>query len=1612
MGIFILHATALLALPILSLILRLLAKSKKERCYLAPGCEPETNSGVRAFLDAMVWRHPKAAFDDLRPAAGSFNMANVQRLSVHVIKLRDMPEGVLVLSGLSRIWKSHVCDLVLRGADGNVMGIHDFLCLLEWTGAEAVIPDPTPEDIAIGTPSFNIVAKAKTSCWELNRLDLVLPKLSVIENGISWVSLPQTAQENGVSVTMTSIHVTAEEKTNKKNDVKARSLLLMAPPNEHQLTFKVKKSVGASTGAQNMAFMTAPSISSTNDVNTANPAYEASTISSNVNTASPQVSTANFSDNDVEYRAQRNQDGRFKNQNNTRKHGNNEDTSSKEMLAIDGVGFDWSDMAEEKVQTNMALMAFLDSENGVLFSKEVAVIKREVACKDYELNVLKNDSKQNSDDSFVKEQVSEDTSSFVESPLNVDKETAFSVDKKIEFVKPKNYANQLESQLVATGTISDEFAGTQRNLNADVKDDPHNEDDDKDKFEDDSSPKEVNAARKHVNTASLEVNTGHFELNVVDPLLNIASSSDPHSPTDMFKLGASDTLEATNVVFYSDRDAPKVNLGNIPNSYGVPTTSHTRIYKDHPIKNVTGEMQSSVQTRRMTKPTYEKGFLSDVYEEKTYVEAMQEELLQFKLQQVWILVDLPYGKKAIGKNRQEEGLDYEEVFALVARIEANRLFLAYASFMGFLVYQMDVKSAFLYRTIKEEIYVTQPPGFKDPDYPNKVLQGGQGTLWAASSSKSMDKYVKEILKKFNYSDVKSASTPVDLEKHLVKDGDVNDVDVHLYRSMIGSLMYLTASRPDIMFVVYSCSRFQVTLKTSHLLAVKRIFRYLKGKPTLGLWYPRDSSFELVAYTDSDYAGAIQDRKSITRDKYSGFKINCWIRVIYVSLNRQFWETASSSTSENGEIKKTATINGRVKSVTEASIRRHLKLENSKSISNLPNTEIFEQLALMGVSKGYSEVDVPLFPAMLVQGPVLQSDPTISPPLISLPLMVPTPPHDSPLPRGNTPGSKDGRMTLNEMTALCTSLSKKVESLESDLKQTKLTYNDVYTKLIIKVKKLEHKVKSSKARKRVRLNFSKAEDDLEDPSKQERKIAQIDKDEGITLVKGVAFRDVKKTPRLIRSTTTLQPLPSIDPKDKGKGVLVKEELVKVKRRDQGLAQIESDAELAQRLYEEEIDANHELAARLTYEEQKQFIIQERAKLLAEFFKRRKKQFAAERINTSQKRKASTSSVTSSHVVKRTRSALPQTSGSTTHPSLFMGDDEESDDDDAFVEIQLVTPLHFAVVITSLGNLGRRSVAPTTEGSNTQDLLLHLRMCSVMPFIRISFLSLLVHTMPHISKEVESLSDDQLTAKISVLHYSRLKGYKEKVANITGLELQVAASKKHVSRLNDKLTSSDASFAKYKTKGNRRKKKIKSLGKGLDNLHAEVARLSAALNQATILEAERDEEILQLKATPSVQGEPLSLVSSDGFERGLSMHQTKDEFVAVLMKMIFEYAAEPLSVILQLEPEKLVHLANIPILRSTRVSPTIAKELTVTYVSESLELFTNVNLTVSTVSFEHNKEMGISIALDDVTELVEVGLGHVPSGPDDVMVALSAHEKGNGLDSFFTASEEAVVNPPRV
>ncbi|GJY24833.1 putative ribonuclease H-like domain-containing protein [Tanacetum coccineum] len=389
------------------------------------------------------------------------------------------------------------------------------------------------------------------------------------------------------------------------------------------------------------------------------------------------------------------------------------------------------------------------------------------------------------------------------------------------------------------------------------EDGPNEENGDKDKFEDDNSLKEDRTAEQQVNIASPEVNT------VVSPV-NTAS------PKDM--LGASQSFEATYLEYFNDEDELEVDLGNILSSYTVPTTPNIRIHKDHPIENVIGDVKSSVQTRRMSKPTSKQGFLSAV-------EAMQEELLQFKLQQVFRnkkdergIVIRNKARLVAQDYRQEEGIDYDEVFAPV--------------------------SAFLYGTIEEEVYVTQPPGFKDPDHLDKVykvvkaLYGlhqaprawyetlanyllGNGFQRGKNDQTLFIKRQKGdiLLLQIYVDDIIFGSTNKELctgfEK-LMKDkfqmSSIGELTFFLGLQIYDwvSLMYLTTSRPDIMFAVCACAKFQVTPKTSHLIDVKRIFKYLKGKPTLGLWYSRDSPFELVSYTDSDYAGATQDRKSTTR----------------------------------------------------------------------------------------------------------------------------------------------------------------------------------------------------------------------------------------------------------------------------------------------------------------------------------------------------------------------------------------------------------------------------------------------------------------------------------------------------------------------------------------------------------------------------------------------------------------------------------------------------------------------------------------------------------------------------------------------------------------------------
>ncbi|GJR09866.1 putative ribonuclease H-like domain-containing protein [Tanacetum coccineum] len=356
-----------------------------------------------------------------------------------------------------------------------------------------------------------------------------------------------------------------------------------------------------------------------------------------------------------------------------------------------------------------------------------------------------------------------------------------------------------------------------------------------DKERTNSSTQDINTARPSINTANTNINTGSLSINTVSP--NMPS------------------LEETGIFdgAYDDEDVgAEADLNSLETTMNVSPIPTTRIHRDHPKDQIIRDLNLAAQTRRMIN-FYEENVMNEpkkliqALADPSWIESMQEELLQFQLQKVWTLVDLPNGKRAIGtkwvfRNKKDErGI-------------------------------MDRKSAFLYDTIEEEVYVCQPLGFKDPHQAlyglhqaprawyetlstylleNRFRRGTiDKTLFIKKNKDnaqeipdefyeqkkdgifiSQDKYVANILKKFDFVTVKTASTLMEPNKALIKDEEAKDVDVHLYRSIIGSLMYLTSSRPDITFVV--CA------------------------------YARDSPFDLEAFSDSDYAGSSLDRKSTT-----------------------------------------------------------------------------------------------------------------------------------------------------------------------------------------------------------------------------------------------------------------------------------------------------------------------------------------------------------------------------------------------------------------------------------------------------------------------------------------------------------------------------------------------------------------------------------------------------------------------------------------------------------------------------------------------------------------------------------------------------------------------------
>nr|GEU41770.1 uncharacterized mitochondrial protein AtMg00810-like [Tanacetum cinerariifolium] len=458
-------------------------------------------------------------------------------------------------------------------------------------------------------------------------------------------------------------------------------------------------------------------------------------------------------------------------------------------------------------------------------------------------------------------------------------------------------------------------------------------------------------------------------------------------------------------------------------------------------------------------------------------------------------------------HRQEEGIDYDEVFAPVARIEAIMIFLVFASFMGCIVYQIDVKSAFLYGTIEEEMSSIGDLTFF---LGLQVKQSEEGIFI------SQDKYVAKILKKFDLSSVKTASTLIETQKTLVKDEEATDVDVHLYRSMIGSLMYLTASRPDIM--------------------------YLKSQPKLGLWYPRDSPFNLEAYSDSDYVRANLDRKPTT----GGYQFLCR-RLISWQCKKQ---TIVATFTTKAEYVVATNCCGQEIGLGD----RHRRQETTLGVHMLRLDDLTD--------------------------------------------FVPPTPHDSPLLRGHIPGSDEGRPNLLELMNICTQLSNRVLALE----EAKTTQDKVITRLKLRVRMLEKKRKartSQPIKRRLfkgRVETSTDKSLGEDASKQRR---NDDKTEELNLTDGA---DTEVT---VEDKGNGEKGGSIA--DQVSTELDKAQKEKQKQKKATIVALTEEFDEIQA----KMDADHKLAVRMTYEEQEKYTIEERARLLAKYFERRKKQLATER-----------------------------------------------------------------------------------------------------------------------------------------------------------------------------------------------------------------------------------------------------------------------------------------------------------------------------------------------------------------------------------------------------------------
>ncbi|GJZ55124.1 putative ribonuclease H-like domain-containing protein [Tanacetum coccineum] len=670
-----------------------------------------------------------------------------------------------------------------------------------------------------------------------------------------------------------------------------------------------------------------------------------------------------------------------------------------------------------------------------------------------------------------------------------------------------------------------------------------------------------------------------------------------------------------------------------------------------------------------------------------WVEAMQEELLQFRLQKVWTLVDLPNGKRPLEPNGYLETRKIREESLLEIRQDWW--------------HKMDVKSAFLYGTIKEDMYVCQPPSFEDPQFSDKVykvekalyglhqalrfwyetlstylLENGfrRGTIDKTLFIKkykgdimlvqvyvdgiifghkriimcefeqmmhkrfqmssigeltfflglqvkqkddgifiSQDKYVADILKKFDFATVKTASTPIETNKALLKDEEAKDVDVHLYRSMIGSLMYLTTSRPDIMFAVCACARFQVTPKVSHLHAVKRIFRYLKAsldrKFTTGScqflskrlisWKCKKQTIVDNSTTEAEYVAVANcyGQVSWIQNQMLDYGFNFINTKIYINNESTIYtlepqpQTSTAPLTLEEQVPDVATYHPQKTQTPRQAKRGHdTKIPQSGGPPKKVGDEAVhkelgdrvERSATTAASldaEQYSGGNTPGSDEERIE----QDDLTD---------FVPPTPYDSPLSGGYTPGSDEGRPNINELMAICINLSNRVLALE-----TSKTAQDLIG--TSKRKSLDKEYVSKQGRK----------SDKTKPMFDDSDFVELDVDNAIENVKVLlillqVLLEIFFEDEMMTITDTLMAIRSTRPRTT---TVVIRDVEEEPSRATLIPIVQSqDKDIQARM-----DTDELLAERLQQEEREQFTIEEKYRMLVEMIAKRKRFFAAQR-----------------------------------------------------------------------------------------------------------------------------------------------------------------------------------------------------------------------------------------------------------------------------------------------------------------------------------------------------------------------------------------------------------------